>query len=510
MRITQIQTFNPQRSKQTVYTNPASGTKNSPPVLNSKMDSSPLCDMNYNRILLNKKHPVFTGAIEKATNILAKQLPLEERLADAFTFMKYGDLVVVGKTLKETQKSLIESADKMKKSLIKRAFFIEDDNFKGILAFRKDTLGDTEIINANKKPIFITTDGHEYEIPAQGSNYVIPGDTVRIDDSIVTIKNKPKVDLSMHRFAYAKAFNYEKEAEEVIKNQNRRVLTTLYSEKKPVKKTMFKDVIGQDEVIKELKENILYPLRMPRAYENLDLHHGYILKGAPGLGKTHTAQALINEAGMNYKFLNGLELEQKYVGESEAAWRDLFDEAIDNQPYLLFIDEFDAVGRARGGHDEYGDKVVDQILTCMTDVDANRYDVFVMAATNFFDRLDNALIRSGRFGKILDFKHPDLNATRKLLDNYTNGKPVSETLSKDEIARKMFDLKCTGADVRRLVTDAYLKGYERAGITAKLESNTLTDADLDKFRILDTDFENAIEKFKEGKKPDRKAVGFNK
>ena len=509
MRITQIQTFNPYQN-QSGHINPVTKTKNAPPLQQTAQYSDKLVDINHNRILLNKKQPVFTGMIEKATNILAKQLPLEERLADAFTFMKYGDLIITGKSLKEAQKSILETSDKLKKTMIKRAFFIEDDKYKGILAFRKDTLGDTEIINVNKGPLYITTDGREYEIPAKGSNYVIPGDKVRVDSSILEIKAKPKVDLSMHRFAYAKAFNFEKEAEEVIEKQNRKMLATLYNEKKPVKKTMFQDVIGQDDVIKELKENILYPLRMPRAYEHLDLHHGYILKGAPGLGKTHTAQALINEAGMNYRFLNGLELENKYVGESEAAWRDLFDEAIDNQPYLLFIDEFDSVGRARGGHDEYGDKVVNQILTCMTDIDVNKYDVFVMAATNFFDRLDKALIRSGRFGKILDFKQPDLNATRKLLDSYTKGKPVSGELSKDEIAKKMFDLKCTGADIKRLVTDAYLKGYDRAGITAKLDANTLTDADLDRFKIIDIDFENAIKNFAENKKPDRKPVGFNK
>lgn len=468
------------------------------------------CDTFQKRNLPIKKQTIFTGAIEKAITTLGKQFPLDDRLADAFSYMKYGDLVITSNNLKTAQKSLMESLKHLNKNVIKRAFFIEDDNLKGTLAFVKDALGDTEIINANGKSVFILTDGREYELPKNGTYYVIPGDAVKIENNIINIKDKPKTDLSLHRFAFAKPFNFEKEAEEVILRQNRKVLTNMYAEKKPVKKTMFTDVIGQDEVIKELKENILYPLRMPRAYENLDLHHGFILKGGPGLGKTHTATALINEAGMNYRFLNGLELENKYVGESEAAWRELFDEAKANQPYLLFIDEFDAVGRARGGHDEYGDKVVNQILTCMTDIDANRLDVFVMAATNFFEKLDSAITRSGRFGKILDFKHPDLNATRKLLDNYTKGRPVSENLSKDKIAQKMYAVKCTGADVKRLVTDAYLKGYDRAGITAKLEANTLTDADLDEFRIIDEDFEKAIKNFLDGKKKDRQAIGFNK
>lgn len=473
-------------------------------------NSTILADTNYASFAVKKFQPAFTGAIEKATTALAKQIPLDDRLADAFSFTKYGDLIITGNNLKKAQSSLLETMDRFKKNLIKRAFFIEDDNIKGTLAFRKDTLGDTEIINANKSPLFITTGGKEYEIPALSSNYAVTGDVIKINGSVVTIKDKPKTDLSLHRFAYAKPFNFEKEAEEIISKQNKRTISQMFSEKKTPKMTMFKDVIGQDNVIKELKENILYPLRMPRAYEHLDLHHGYILKGPPGVGKTHTAMALINEAGMNSRFLNGLELENKYVGESEAAWRELFDEAINNQPYLLFIDEFDAVARKRGGHDQYGDKIVNQILTLMTDIDSNKHDVYVMAATNHFDALDSAITRSGRFGKILDFKAPDQKATRALLDNYTAGKPIADDLQKDKIARKMFDLKCTGADVRRLVTDAYLKGYDRAGIIEKLDANTLTDADLDKFKITNEDFENAINAFSEGKTPSRRPVGFNK
>ena len=508
MRISPVQTFSP------INRNGRQGSqqneKNS--VITNQTSQNPikLTDMNYGSLLVKKTNPVFTGGLQETAKIISKNVPLDDKLADAFSFLKYGDLIISGTSLKEAQRSLIETLNRLKDNVIKRAFFIEDKNFKGTLAFTKNMLGDTEIINANNKSLFLTTGGKEFELPQHGSSYVIPGDTLKIDDSILKIKDKSDTDLSLYRSTFIKAFNYEQEAQEVIGKQNKKMLSTLFSEKKPVQRTMFSDVIGQDEVIRELKENILYPLRMPRAYEHLDLHHGYIMKGGPGLGKTHTAQAIINEAGLNSKFLNGLELENKYVGESEAAWRNLFDEAIANQPYLIFIDEFDAVGRARGGHDEYGDKVLNQILTCMTDIDANKHDVFVMAATNFFDRLDKALIRSGRFGKILDFKYPDTNALNKLFDHYTKGKPIAKNLSRENIIQKMSDLKCTGADVRRLVTDAYLQGYHRAGITAKLEANTLTDADLDKFKILDIDFENAIKTFAEGKTPDRKSIGFNK
>ena len=207
------------------------------------------CDTFQKRNLPIKKQTIFTGAIEKAISTLGKQFPLDDRLADAFSYMKYGDLVITSNNLKTAQKSLMESLKHLNKNVIKRAFFIEDDNLKGTLAFVKDALGDTEIINANGKSVFILTDGREYELPKNGTYYVIPGDAVKIDNNIINIKDKPKTDLSLHRFAFAKPFNFEKEAEEVILRQNRKVLTNMYAEKKPVKKTMFTDVIGQDEVI---------------------------------------------------------------------------------------------------------------------------------------------------------------------------------------------------------------------------------------------------------------------
>lgn len=509
MKILPLQTFNPNHRtnlKQDCTNNANRSIKSAPPP--SAYTPLVLRDTTYNIIQINKNKPVFTGAIEKATLMLSKQIPLEERLADAFSFMKHGDLVITGKNIKDAQKSVIESIGKVK-NVIKRAFFIEDDNFNGTLAFTKNSFNETEVINANPGRLFLTTDGKEYYLDAHDSFFVIPGDSLKYDGSILNIKDKPKVDLSFHRFAYAKAFDFQQDANEMIMKQNKKSLMQLFQEKKPVHKVMFSDVAGQDDIINELKEGILYPLRKPRAYENMDLTHGFILTGPPGTGKTYVANALRNEAGMNGRYLNGLELESKWVGESEKAWRELFDEAIENQPYLMFIDEFDAVARARGGSDQYGDKVVNQILTLMTDIDDNKHDVFVLAATNHFDALDPAITRSGRFGKHLQFKLPDLDATGKIFDIHAKNKPLSENLSKDKIVKRMFDLKASGADIKRLINDAYQKGYRRAGILDKLDKNILSDADLDAFRITDEDFNSAIDAFSQGK-AGRRPIGFTK
>lgn len=471
-----------------------------------------LQDTTYNKLQINPKISFkgSGGAIERSVTTLVKQIPLSERLADAFTFMKQGDLIITGKNIKDSQKAMLESLGKFK-NVIKRAFFIEDDNFEGTLGFFKKAFNETEIINANNEKMFITTGGQEYYLDPHDSFFIVPGDKIRYKESELEIKDKPKVNLSLHRGVYAKAFNFEDDAQKVIERQNKKALNELFREKKGAQKVMFKDVVGQDEAVTILQEQILYPLRNPRAFEHIDLSHGFILTGPPGTGKTYAANALKNEANINAKYLNGLELESKWLGESEKNWRELFQEAIDNQPYMIFLDEFDAVARARGGSDNYGDKVVNQILTLMTDIEENNYDIFVLAATNHFDALDPAIKRSGRFGVHIPFKLPDLDGTAKIFDVHTRNKPLSEDLDKAAIAKRMHSLQCSGADIKRLINDAYLQGYKRAGITEKLKANTLTNSDLDAFKILNEDFNAALDAFAESKKiSSRKPVGFNK
>ncbi len=467
-----------------------------------------LADYSYNRLMVNTS-PNFKNNIEKSMLTLVKQIPLSERLADAFSFMKQGDLLITGKDLKISQKAMLECLGRLK-NVIKRAFFIEEDNFQGNLAFFKKSYEEVEIINTNPDRMFITTDGQTYFMDSHDSFYVIPGDKLKYNDSELEIKKEPKMNLSIHRPFYVKAFNFEQDSQAVIERQNKKILKEIYTDKKAVPKVMFKDVAGQDEAVRMLKESILYPLRKPKAYENVDLSHGFILTGPPGTGKTYAANALKNEANINAKYINGLELESKWVGESEGNWRKLFQEAIDNQPYMLFIDEFDAVARARGGTDQYGDKVVNQILTLMTDIEESKYDIFVLAATNHFDALDPAIKRSGRFGVHIPFKLPDLEGTGKIFDVHAKNKPISDDFDKDSIIKRMHELKCSGADIKRLINDAYLQGYKRAGIIEKLDNNTITDADLDEFQILTEDFNAAIDAFANSKCSKRKPIGFNK
>ena len=178
----------------------------------------------------------------------------------------------------------------------------------------------------------------------------------------------------MFRKSFCRAFDFQKEVEPQIEKINKKTLSALIQKKhKTATPVTFAQVGGMSKLKDALKKDIIYPLRYPDAYENVDLNRGFILYGPPGTGKTHIVRALANEAEANFIGLNGLDLESKWVGESEANWRQLFEEAKANQPTIIFLDEFDAVARSRDSKDEYGNKVVNQILTLMTDIDKETY-----------------------------------------------------------------------------------------------------------------------------------------
>ena len=234
--------------------------------------------------------------------------------------------------------------------------------------------------------------------------------------------------------------------------------------------------------------------------------------GPPGTGKTLIAQALANETQADFVKLNGLEMESKWVGQSEENWRNLFDQARENQPSIIFIDEFDAVAKKRGGADVYGDKVVNQLLTLMSDVEKNGDEIYVIAATNKVDVLDDAITRSGRFGKHIEVKAPEtVEGVNKILDIHTRNKKLSNDVNKTELSKKLLDIKATGADIAHIVNSANENAFERAGIYTKMENGTFEKSDIDNLNITFDDFTKAIKDFtNNGDKSNRKPIGFNK
>ena len=145
----------------------------------------------------------------------------------------------------------------------------------------------------------------------------------------------------------------------------------------------------------------------------------------------------------------------------------------------------------------------------MSDLEKNGDDVYVLATTNKVDMLDDAIMRSGRFGKHIEVGPPDLAGTRQILDIHTRGKKLADNLDKDALAKQMHSIKSTGADIARLVADAHNNAFQRAGIFEKMDNGTFKKSDIDNLRILQEDFDKAITDFNTEKNVSkRKPIGY--
>ncbi len=220
----------------------------------------------------------------------------------------------------------------------------------------------------------------------------------------------------------------------------------------------FADVAGSDEAIEEMQE-IKDFLRDPAKFQAVGarIPKGVLLYGPPGTGKTLLARAVAGEAGVPFYSISGSDFVEMFVGVGASRVRDLFKEAKENAPAIIFIDEIDAVGRHRGagmggGHDER-EQTLNQMLVEMDGFDP-KVSVLVIAATNRPDILDPALLRPGRFDRQIGVDAPDLKGRQKILEVHGRGKPLSPSVDLAVIARKTPGF--TGADLANVLNEAAL------------------------------------------------------
>jgi len=241
-----------------------------------------------------------------------------------------------------------------------------------------------------------------------------------------------------------------------------------------VPKTTFKDVAGADEALAELDE-IKDFLAKPEKYAPLGakIPKGVLLFGPPGTGKTLLARAVAGEAGVPFYSISGSDFVEMFVGVGAARVRDLFNQAKENAPAIVFIDEIDAVGRQRGagmggGHDER-EQTLNQLLVEMDGFEANG-SVILIAATNRPDVLDPALLRPGRFDRQIAVDRPDLKGREEILKVHAKGKPLAKDVELVSYARRTPGF--TGADLANVLNEAAL-------LTAREEKKVISHAELD-------------------------------
>ncbi len=225
----------------------------------------------------------------------------------------------------------------------------------------------------------------------------------------------------------------------------------------------FKDVAGVDEAVEELQE-IKEFLENPKKFQALGarIPKGVLLYGPPGTGKTLLARAVAGEAGVPFFSISGSDFVEMFVGVGASRVRDLFEQAKQAAPCIVFMDEIDAVGRHRGaglggGHDER-EQTLNQLLVEMDGFEM-KDNIILIAATNRPDILDPALLRPGRFDRQIVVDRPDRNGRRKILEVHTRGKPLAPEIDLDTLAAGTPGF--TGADLANLVNEAALLAARR-------------------------------------------------
>ncbi len=236
-------------------------------------------------------------------------------------------------------------------------------------------------------------------------------------------------------------------------------------------KITFKDVAGVDEAVEELDE-IKEFLENPKRFQSLGarIPKGVLLFGPPGTGKTLLARAVAGEAGVPFFSISGSDFVEMFVGVGASRVRDLFDQAKQNQPCIIFIDEIDAVGRHRGaglggGHDER-EQTLNQLLVEMDGFEANE-SIIIMAATNRPDILDPALLRPGRFDRQIVVDRPDREGRKAILTVHAKGKPLGPGVELETLAAQTPGF--TGADLANLVNEAALLAARRRKRVIEME-----------------------------------------
>jgi transitional endoplasmic reticulum ATPase len=250
------------------------------------------------------------------------------------------------------------------------------------------------------------------------------------------------------------------------------------------RKVTYEDIGGLDEELDLVRETIELPLAEPEVFARLgiDPPKGVLLFGPPGTGKTLIAEAVANEVNAEFISVSGPEITSKYKGESEERLRDLFKEADENSPAIIFFDEIDSIAGQRDDGGDMENRMVGQLLSLMDGLDASE-DVIVIGATNRADALDPALRRGGRFDREIEIGVPGETGRREIFEVHTRRMPTADDVDLDRLAGRTHGF--VGADIDALTTEAALTALRRA-------RRDDSEVDLGDVTVTRSDFESAM------------------
>ena len=283
-------------------------------------------------------------------------------------------------------------------------------------------------------------------------------------------------------------------AEAVIVTQGTEVLVG-EQVKEPIRaipKISYEDIGGLRPVIQKVREMIELPLRHPELFERLGVEapKGVLLHGPPGTGKTLLARAVASETNANFLSIGGPEIMSKYYGESEERLRDVFKEAQENAPSIIFIDEIDSIAPKREEvTGEVEKRVTSQLLSLMDGLQS-RGKVVVIGATNRPNAIDPALRRPGRFDREIEIGVPDRDGRLEVLEIHTRGMPLAEDVDLKKLADVTHGF--VGADLESLAKEAAIRALRRILPEINLEAQSIPGDILNKIIVKMADFQDAL------------------
>ena len=259
-----------------------------------------------------------------------------------------------------------------------------------------------------------------------------------------------------------------------------------------VPQVTYEDIGGINNEIKKVREMIELPLRHPEIFEKLGIEapKGVLLYGPPGTGKTLLAKAVANESNAHFISISGPEIMSKFYGESEARLREIFKEAREKSPSIIFIDEIDSIAPKREEvTGEVERRVVSQMLSLMDGLEA-RGKVIVISATNRPNAIDPALRRPGRFDREIEIKVPDKKGRKDILLIHTRNMPLADDVNIDKISAVSHGY--VGADLEYLCKEAAMKCLRRLLPELNLEDEKIAPETLDKLIVNGDDYQKAL------------------
>jgi transitional endoplasmic reticulum ATPase len=254
----------------------------------------------------------------------------------------------------------------------------------------------------------------------------------------------------------------------------------------------YEDIGGLQDEIQRVREMVELPMKHPQIFQKLGIEppQGVLLHGPPGTGKTLLAKAVANETSASFFSIAGPEIISKYYGESEQQLREIFEDAADESPAIIFIDELDSIAPKR--EDVTGEverRVVAQLLTMMDGLEA-RGQVIVIAATNRVDAIDPALRRPGRFDREIEIAVPDEAGRREILQIHTRGMPLSDDVDLSAMAEDTHGF--VGADIESLTKEAAMRALRRYLPEIDLDEEDIPPSLIDRMIIKRDDFRGAL------------------